>query len=71
MCSGGVDVPRATMLMVNLWPLNNDPEFWEDPTKFKSELFEAVKRRMEVEVHPLLSGRRQWPTASLAMKMMA
>ncbi|KAK3016889.1 hypothetical protein RJ639_005904 [Escallonia herrerae] len=42
-----VDVPRATMLMVNIWPLYNDPDLWEDPTTFKPELFEAVKWRMK------------------------
>lgn len=39
-CSiGGYCVPRGTILFVNVWAIQRDPEFWDEPTRFKPERF--------------------------------
>ncbi|KAF2299867.1 hypothetical protein GH714_005053 [Hevea brasiliensis] len=40
---GGYHVPSNTILFVNVWAIQRDPNLWEDPTSFKPERFENGK----------------------------
>ncbi|KAJ8773293.1 hypothetical protein K2173_028470 [Erythroxylum novogranatense] len=67
---GGYRVPRGTMLMVNMWAIQNDPKIWEDATKFKPERFEGFEGvRDGFRLMPFGSGRRGCPGEGLAMRM--
>lgn len=40
---GGYDIPKGTMLLVNLWVIHRDSRLWDEPEKFKPERHEARK----------------------------
>ncbi|KAA8533577.1 hypothetical protein F0562_030989 [Nyssa sinensis] len=66
----GYHIPRGTMLLVNLWAIQNDPNIWEDPRKFKPERFEGLEgTRDGFKLMPFGSGRRGCPGESLAMRV--
>lgn len=67
---GGYHIPRGTMLLVNMWAIQNDHKIWEDPTKFKPERFEGIEgARDGFKFIPFSSGRRSCPGEALAMRM--
>ncbi|KAF8410152.1 hypothetical protein HHK36_002674 [Tetracentron sinense] len=67
---GGFSVPQGTMLLVNLWAIQNDPKVWVEPRKFKPERFEGVEGgRDKFKLMPFGSGRRGCPGENLAMRM--
>ncbi|CAI9115906.1 OLC1v1016919C1 [Oldenlandia corymbosa var. corymbosa] len=66
----GYRVPKNTMLLVNLWAIQNDPKLWEDPRKFKPERFEGVEGTKDgYKWMPFGTGRRGCPGENLAMRM--
>ncbi|XP_021941664.1 probable cytochrome P450 304a1 [Zootermopsis nevadensis] len=36
---GGYNIPKDTIMIVNLWSFHNDPDFWGDPEAFRPERF--------------------------------
>nr|QBG49707.1 cytochrome P450 [Pueraria candollei var. mirifica] len=69
---GGFDIPRGTMLFVNLWTLHRDAKWWVDPTRFEPERFEEREEGGEVfyNMIPFGIGRRACPGAGLAKRVM-
>ncbi|KAF3443538.1 hypothetical protein FNV43_RR13224 [Rhamnella rubrinervis] len=69
---GGFRIPSGAMLLVNLWAIQRDPKFWDEPTKFKPERFnfkEVEGVRDGFKLMPFGSGRRSCPGERLAMQM--
>nr|ALG05132.1 cytochrome P450 family 81 subfamily B polypeptide 56 [Sinopodophyllum hexandrum] len=68
---GGYTIPGGTMLLVNLWAIQNDPSLWNEPTKFKPERFEGLKETRDgFKLMPFGSGRRRCPGEGLAMHVL-
>lgn len=64
---GGYDVPRNTLVIVNAWAIQRNPELWTDPTSFKPERF----NNGATDAHSFLpfgSGRRACPGSGLAQR---
>ncbi|XP_021754662.1 cytochrome P450 81D1-like [Chenopodium quinoa] len=67
---GGYHVPRGTLLTLNIWAIQNDPNIWNEPRKFKPERFEnVIGERIKYEYIPFGSGRRACPGENLAMRI--
>ncbi|KAF8023192.1 hypothetical protein BT93_F0636 [Corymbia citriodora subsp. variegata] len=67
---GGYRVPRGTMLLINLFSIQNDPKYWPDAAKFKPERFEGMEGvRDGYKMMPFGSGRRGCPGENLALRM--
>ncbi|KAG8377489.1 hypothetical protein BUALT_Bualt08G0038200 [Buddleja alternifolia] len=69
---GWFDIPSKTMLLVNAWALQRDPELWDDPESFKPERYEGLQNEAyKLKLIPFGMGRRSCPGASLANRVMA
>ncbi|CAH1424570.1 unnamed protein product [Lactuca virosa] len=67
-CIGGYYIPKGTMLMVNAWAIQNDPDIWKEPEKFMPERFEKiVGERDGFKLIPFGYGRRSCPGKHMAM----
>ncbi|RCV40785.1 hypothetical protein SETIT_9G083300v2 [Setaria italica] len=64
---GGYDVPRGTMLLVNVYAIHRDPAVWEDPAEFRPERFEGGKAEGRL-LMPFGMGRRKCPGETLALR---
>ncbi|KAI9072590.1 hypothetical protein K1719_045426 [Acacia pycnantha] len=61
---GGYDIPLKTMIYVNIWAIQRDPEIWENPEEFRPERFENSQmdfKGHDFEFIPFGSGKRTCP----------
>ena len=66
---GGYEIPRGTIVMVNVWAIHRDPKLWEDPESFKPERFEGLNNEGEKQGFiPFGIGRRACPGNHMAMR---
>ncbi|KAF6137664.1 hypothetical protein GIB67_023598 [Kingdonia uniflora] len=66
----GFNIPRGTMLLINMWAIHNDPNLWVEPAKFNPERFKNLEGvRDGFKMMPFGSGRRGCPGESLAMRV--
>ncbi|XP_065846856.1 xanthotoxin 5-hydroxylase CYP82C4-like [Euphorbia lathyris] len=68
----GYQVPAETRLLVNVWKIQRDPRFWENPSSFQPERFMKKNEGVDVrgqhfELIPFGAGRRSCPGASFAL----
>ena len=55
---GGFRVPAGTMLFVNVWAIQNDPNIWKQPTSFEPKRFNGLDGpRNGLKFMPFGSGR--------------
>ncbi|XP_043714428.1 cytochrome P450 81Q32-like [Telopea speciosissima] len=67
---GGYTIPRGTMLLVNVWAIQNDPKLWVEPREFRPERMEGVGGGSDgFKLMPFGSGRRGCPGEALGMRM--
>nr|BAM68818.1 putative cytochrome P450 monooxygenase CYP71AV1 [Artemisia chamaemelifolia] len=66
----GYDIPNKTKLIVNVFAINRDPEYWKDAETFIPERFENSSTTImgaEYEYLPFGAGRRMCPGAALGL----
>lgn len=66
----GRDVDAGTLLIVNLWSISRDPEYWDEPEKFYPERFLDSPidfKGRDFQFIPFGSGRRICPGIAFAI----
>nr|CAB3498118.1 unnamed protein product [Digitaria exilis] len=64
---GGYDVPRGTMLLVNVYAIHRDPATWPDADAFRPERFDDGGAQGRL-LMPFGMGRRKCPGETLALR---
>ncbi|KAH7446514.1 hypothetical protein KP509_01G060100 [Ceratopteris richardii] len=69
---GGYDVPKGTVVHVNVWAIARDPVIWKDPLTFRPERF--LEEDVDIKGHdfrllPFGAGRRVCPGAQLGLNL--
>ncbi|KAJ3709055.1 hypothetical protein LUZ61_012760 [Rhynchospora tenuis] len=65
----GYDIPKGTMLLVNVYTIQRDQELWEDPNKFNPKRFKDGTSNGKYII-PFGMGRRRCAGEKLAMRTM-
>lgn len=72
----GFDIPKKTMVAINIYAIMRDPELWENPNEFNPERFLLVDSDCDSDDHerfryvPFGSGRRRCPGSMLATSLL-
>ncbi|XP_050210715.1 cytochrome P450 81C13-like [Mercurialis annua] len=66
---GGFEIPKDTVLLVNVWAMHRDPNVWEEPSEFRPERFEEEQH--EFKFLPFGMGRRACPGAGMGTRIIA
>ncbi|KAJ8759722.1 hypothetical protein K2173_009823 [Erythroxylum novogranatense] len=69
---GGYDVPKGSVVNVNVWAIARDPAVWKDPLEFRPERF--LEEDVDVKGHdfrllPFGAGRRVCPGTQLGLNL--
>ncbi|XP_065847905.1 cytochrome P450 98A2-like [Euphorbia lathyris] len=71
---GGYDIPKGTIVCVNVRAIGTDPNNWEDPSEFRPERFleeDVDLKGSDFRVLPFGAGRRMCPAAQLSVNLVA
>ncbi|XP_038902403.1 cytochrome P450 81Q32-like [Benincasa hispida] len=67
---GGYDIPRKTIVLINVWAIHRDPNLWEDATSFKPERHANVAEvEYSYKLLPFGLGRRACPGMAMAQRI--
>lgn len=67
---GGFDIPRDTILLVNVWAIQRDPILWDEPSEFKPERFQMTNNNDDhYKLLPFGVGRRACPGTIMGKRM--
>nr|AAS57921.1 hydroxylase-like cytochrome P450 CASS [Camptotheca acuminata] len=69
---GGYDIPKGSIVHVNVWAIARDPATWKDPHEFRPERF--LEEDVDMKGHdfrllPFGAGRRICPGAQIAINL--
>ena len=64
---GDYDIAKGTILIVNIYPIQRDPEIWEEPKKFNPKRFENGNSNGKLVI-PFGMGRRRCSGEPFAMR---
>ena len=69
---GGYNIPKGTVVHVNVWAIARDPTIWKDPLTFRPERF--LEEDVDIKGHdyrllPFGAGRRVCPGAQLGLNL--
>lgn len=69
---GGYDIPKGSVVHVNVWAIARDPAIWKDPLTFRPERF--LEEDVDIKGHdyrllPFGAGRRVCPGAQLGLNL--
>ena len=73
---GGYTIPKGSHVFLNIWSMQRDPRYWDNPLEFNPDRFLANDETHEygyngknIKFVPFGSGRRVCPGISLGNKM--
>ncbi|XP_059653671.1 cytochrome P450 98A2-like [Cornus florida] len=69
---GGYDIPKGSIVLVNVWAVARDPTVWKNPLEFRPERFfeeDVDMKGSDFRLLPFGAGRRVCPGAQLGINL--